>query len=345
MDPSIDLFLGHTGSLLLFRSCELYRNTALGVQEAIDLLDTYPRPPRFPGRQKLHALILSGCSAANPRDLLSEDLALHVGGLPGAVPGQQMGYDMRIINTWRLCLHVVSADCIMRNSSDACVAMHKDDPLPQYVTPGDSSALAGDASGTTGAPLYSAHSISPGTAIVIAAAVSGTVSLITTLAVMGAAACWHKRRMQRMRTRGVQTLLLLEQVQQGGMEQGENGTLPTIYDLDDEGEEGDGEGEGEFFKGPLEGPPQQQPQEVARQRHWPLGSALLGAFSFEGIRHATPQRAAPQAAPPLVQPAAQHRQWLGSALLGSFPLQRNVVCTQVQFEARHQPANVDQVWL
>lgn len=124
IDPSIDLFSGAPGSALVLRGCEAFRHTAIPAPEAAELARAAARPPAFPGNQSVDVLLPSGCTPEDMHDLVYEDVAMRAeaaggdgGGVGGGAGGSDDGgggYDLHLVDVWRVCVRIIPQDCLMR---------------------------------------------------------------------------------------------------------------------------------------------------------------------------------------------------------------------------------------
>jgi hypothetical protein len=119
---STDLFSGRRGSAMIYRNVDRSRYIGLDPQDSVSLANTYPRPARFPGKQKVVALQPT-CNATHPRDLVFVDFAAHFGSQSVSdISVYNEGYETLMINTTRVCETTVPAECIRQYSRDQCLA-------------------------------------------------------------------------------------------------------------------------------------------------------------------------------------------------------------------------------
>ncbi len=118
---STDLFSGRRGSAMIYRNVDRSRYIGLDPQDSVSLANTYPRPARFPGKQKVVALQPT-CNATHPRDLVFVDFAAHFGSQSVSdISVYNEGYETLMINTTRVCETTVPAECIREFSRDQCL--------------------------------------------------------------------------------------------------------------------------------------------------------------------------------------------------------------------------------
>lgn len=118
-DASIDLFVGGLGGAVVLRDSQHYRPAGMPPAEVAALTTAYPRPARFPGRQRVTQLT-RGCTDDVMADIVYDDLAMRLGG-----PGKSGGpgcYDLHIVNVTRLCKATIPADCMKELTRDECIS-------------------------------------------------------------------------------------------------------------------------------------------------------------------------------------------------------------------------------